>query len=517
MTKPNLEQLLLHRAAGVPVPHELAESFDPVAVRDAVEAVPVFFRSLPLVVTRQKDDGGEGEIVREFIASAEVADRAGDIVQIKPSRKELDLRGRKVKPKGMRTGNFLRAGGPLLWAHNRKEDLPPVGEVTKARVGRVTDPESGKTVNAMIERAVVHAENELPIGKAIARLVDSGALRTVSQGFVAEEIDFVGDEKAREAAGLGMFGVYFRQIDQVELSLTPTPMLPLAVSTGEKSADGNALVARALDQLRRKGALTQAEVDDVMPVLVPICGEERAMAKVKSYVDFVGAFERGGDWPFDPPYMLPGDESPAEPVERAAELTEPTEDPVDPSEPAEQPTKDAVELAEGDTALDIFERHIGDAALAGRQIAKLLDVEPGEALAAVKALQERLAKAEEGSPGQVTHGDIELLEEALDQLAGGEERVARAIDRIRGRSGVDLRDAGGSLLRDQLASSIARLAEALPVVLPDQGGSETPSRPDTREARSADDTDELGSLAHLAKDLEAKVSALLGVESPTGS
>lgn len=281
------EQLKLAIAVGAPFTDALCEGVDREQIVDICREIPVLFRGTMAPIEKAAtapDDGGEDR--RSYLASVQVPDRRGDIVQIKPGWITSAARAQKKAkraPRGLVSDNFLLAGGPLLWAH--RSELPPVGSVDES-VNVTVDAKDGVRVAARMQTASLLADGNDNLGTVVATLAKLGrSLRCVSIGAVpvAEYIYDPDDPEERARLGLGRWGVVFGELDQVELSLTPTPANPLAVGL-------NRSLERAihddLSRFKAQGLLAASLVDEVEGLLLPISPDERAAAKVKSFASF---------------------------------------------------------------------------------------------------------------------------------------------------------------------------------------------------------------------------------------
>lgn len=588
-----IEKLHLFLAAGIEPPAELFGDVPREEIRAAVADAPVFFRAATLM--RKADDSNPDAMTRTYVASAEAVDRAGDLVQIRASRKEIEFRGKTIKPEGMKVQNFKDAGAPVLWAHNRKQDLPPVGRVTKFKVSTVFDPAQGKNVPAMLETVEFTPHEDFPMSKTIAHLaLVTKGLNTVSQGFVPEVGIWVEDAKERDKLGLGPWGQHFMQSDQIELSMTPTPMLPLAVGVEGKAWQDllDADVARGMKQLVERGIIKQSVHDDLLPMLVPIDGDVRARDRVRGFVEFNSAKAADGAWPCSPPTyegLLADDdktleackarftgEVPSANPEPEARAADPVEDPETGAEgalatarraidgigaamgvgapdegsegtPASASTTDAalgrtaeesdldailtvlrgdgpiLTPAEGlERARTIRAQHTTRGQLIER-IAESLGITgaaPEAFVDAIQRLRESASVDREVGAG-ISTADCARIEGAVERIADAENELSAVIDSVRSRQGVELADAGPTLLADRLVRSLEGLTQALSErgVEIDDGGS--PSRQVPRAARS-DDTPETRDpiddmIGRARAAIDAAVAAGVGGQSPTGA
>lgn len=328
MNPQELAQLRFALSSGAPVdPSTVVKGCTIDNISEAMSGVDVCFRDYGVGAFEVKElaePDSKGFVGMLKVASTvEIPDRAGDIVRVRGSSKprvvwDPQVGEREVTPGGFRTGNFMAARGPVLWAHNRDESLPPVGEVVKSKAGKVETKKYGNR-NAVIQTVGLRPDEDLPISKTIARLAMLGSLKTVSVGFAKVHVDFVRDPAERAKRGLGAMGIDFVTSDQAELSFTPTPMNPLAVVLGaSKSAEE--LIGREVDHglslLLGEGVLSRNEHEAIRHLLLPMSGDARAAAKVGSFVDFGACVRSTGLWPGDDDT----DRTRAEEARRAVEI-----------------------------------------------------------------------------------------------------------------------------------------------------------------------------------------------------
>lgn len=577
---PELAELLqLYRAAGIEPPAEKFGGVPGAQLRAAIDDTPVFYRAAKLL--RAADDADPDALTRTYVASAQAVDRAGDLVQIRASRKPIEFRGKTIKPQGLQTANFKNAGAPLLWAHNRKQDLPPVGFISKFTPSTVFDPVQGKNVPAMLETAQFTPHDDFELSKTVAYLATvTKSLNTVSIGFVPEVGIWVEDAKERERLGLGPWGQHFLQSDQIELSMTPTPMLPLAVGVEGKSWHDllDADVARGMKELVERGVISKAVHDNVLPMLVPIDGDTRARARIRGFVEFRSAKAEDGSWGACPPTYEPlidGEEKTVEAC--AARFAQTPTAPPEPEGAEERSAGDDIDGEGGDspegvvapyadggdwrrraeqaeTALnDVRRAVIGDeggcetiALLVARadrhrkqwatrgalieRVAEALQITGSQPQAFVDAIQRLRDAASAGGEPQATAreagstiyaGDCARIEAAIETIANGENELAMVLDSIRSRQGVELADAGSTLGADRLARAVEGLTQALAERGVEIEGGANPPRQVPRAARSDDEpkpSDAFGDLVARAQTAINAVSSLdLGDQSPTGA
>lgn len=175
-------------------------------------------------------DDDEGTRTFTFIASTDVEDRMGDIVE-----QDFDLADFKANP-------------VILWAH--RNDLPPIGRAVSIR------QEKGKLV------IDIKFDTEQELGALVARQVDEGFLNAVSVGFIPGEVlvrSMLPEDDPRHAD----FGLVFRRNTLLETSVVPVP------ANQEALAERNqALVAKGLPKPGDTDGLDREEVRALVMHLV---------------------------------------------------------------------------------------------------------------------------------------------------------------------------------------------------------------------------------------------------------
>lgn len=236
----------------------------------------------------------------EFRASVEIVDRMGDLILIRKNTAKKNADAPHRVGAGFKVRAFQDAGAPVLWNHNSGADhaLPPIGQVLRSRYGMSEVPEhalrpterksaAGKALRRATLFQLIRFEDEddIPYSKAAYLLVTKGVLRAVSVGFVPVIVDGVEDEQERRSLGLGPWGVVFRESDQLELSLTPTPANPMALVAEDKTAAQR--VDRALQGMVERGEIEASLVSDFRRVYPASPAEARARlaAKLRSFID----------------------------------------------------------------------------------------------------------------------------------------------------------------------------------------------------------------------------------------
>lgn len=138
--------------------------------------------------------GGDETDLYTFVLSTDNVDRMGDSIS-------LD---------GWDTENFVRGGGPVLWAHDYSH--PPVGRSPSVRVDR----------DALRGDVLFTPRGMSPFNDMIQDMVKGGFLNTVSVGFVPKEFDYI------ESDGV-VTGFNFTKQELLEFSVVPVPANPDAV------------------------------------------------------------------------------------------------------------------------------------------------------------------------------------------------------------------------------------------------------------------------------------------------
>ena len=484
MTPEQLQKLRLVLSSGAPIPPgDVFPELTQLDVAEALSGVDVCFRDYGIGALEVRSDDLEADAkgfsaILDVAATVEVADRAGDIVKVRGGKKRTvwnPMSGESVvKPGGFRTDNFMRAGGPVLWAHNRDEQLPPVGEVIRSRIGKVALPDSfgGGRADAVIQTLGVRPDEDLPVSMTVARLAAMGSLKTFSVGFARIHADFVKDAKERKAQGLGDSGIMFLTSDQAELSFTPTPMNPLAVTLGMKAAGSEDLVARDVEKglktLRSKGLLSRSEHDKLHGLLLPMSGDARAELKVNSFIDFGAHVRATGLWPvFDDATATEQKEAAAAvEVEPVPQVTKEAEERISVVSPGDEegalqeadPEEEAPEVEapeqEADLAEEVAEglrRQLEAERAVSNGLREELAISREEALRAKKEASE--AKS---SGGALSPNEYELLWAAYETVSGVEGTIGRLIEGIAARNGIQGVDPA-----DQVTSMSGDVAKAI--------------------------------------------------------
>lgn len=130
--------------------------------------------------------------------SSDVVDRYNDVIHVK----------------GWELGNFIKAGGPLLFGHNSDHVIGNIAALWKR---------DGLKAGKNKLRGVAAFSRETDLGRETLALVDGGQIRAGSVGFRPLEYDFRLDEEG------WIIGYDFFKQDLVEHSITPTPANPDAL------------------------------------------------------------------------------------------------------------------------------------------------------------------------------------------------------------------------------------------------------------------------------------------------
>lgn len=180
------------------------------------------------VLTTEIKEVSDKDRVLRFMGTTAVRDRMNDEIPLK----------------GWDFDNYLKAGGPVLWAH--KYDEPPIGRTLKIERGRANGS-SGYMFD--IEFAPGDAN---PKAEQIFQLCKQGFLNGVSVGFRSKKSEWIteseDEKKAREKDEPDAPpGKRFNKKELLELSVTPVPANP-----------------EALQVARRKGIEMPSEVQEIL-------------------------------------------------------------------------------------------------------------------------------------------------------------------------------------------------------------------------------------------------------------
>jgi HK97 family phage prohead protease len=140
-----------------------------------------------------KAEGEDGERTYTFTISTGAVDRERDVIAID----------------GWQTENFLKAGGPVLWAHDSFG--LPIGRAPWVKV-------QGGALKARVEFAPASAN---PLAEQVRQLVEFGAIRAASVGFRPLP--------GRAAWNEERNGIDFLEQELLEFSIVPVPANPEAL------------------------------------------------------------------------------------------------------------------------------------------------------------------------------------------------------------------------------------------------------------------------------------------------
>lgn len=200
----------------------------------------------------REEAGGEDRVL-EFIASTE----------------EVATDGLILLASGWDVDRFLRAGS-FLWAHNMREDKPPIGVPISAEV----DEEA----KALRVRVRVAAAEDFPFADRVYRLYKAGILRTVSVGFrVVEMRDPIPSETERGAWGVSTNHELF------ELSAVPVP------------ADSGAQLVHATRAAIDGGQITLEDVESVTKAARTVARRDTRAAGARAWVQLLEVLRRGDE------------------------------------------------------------------------------------------------------------------------------------------------------------------------------------------------------------------------------
>lgn len=187
----------------------------------------IHYRALTSPVTK---DAKKGDRTRRFIASAESADRMGDVIRVA----------------GWRFENFAK--NPVAcWGHATEKH--PIGTVSDWTKGRAGDVRVLKESITYFDADVsAEAEQTMRIVDAMSAL---GLQPAVSVGFLPLKARMPTEDEARQY-GMPGWGVMFEEQDQLELSNVTVPAHP------------DALLARAMEGLVKSGQVQREVADQVL-------------------------------------------------------------------------------------------------------------------------------------------------------------------------------------------------------------------------------------------------------------
>lgn len=187
-------------------------------------------------IRSKADDSASDEPSREFwfVASEESVDRMGDIVTVR----------------GWKLAN-MKKNPQALWGHDHDK---PVGLVTGfEKALELPTPQ-------LREAITYHTEEVCADGEAMFRLVEAGAIKATSVGFIPLEKGALRPTSPEQRAewGLGPWGVKYINQEQIELSNCTVPMHPAALRLrGGKTARAERdRLVDACKKLVRKGKLS---------------------------------------------------------------------------------------------------------------------------------------------------------------------------------------------------------------------------------------------------------------------
>ena len=149
----------------------------------------------------------------------------------------VDRHGDTVDPNGWVTDNFVKGGGPLLWAH--QYNSPPLGKVTGV-----------ETSNGRLRGTVEFT----PVGMSafndmIFNMTAGGFLNATSVGFAPKDFDY------NEERG----GIDFKSMELLEVSVVPVPANPNALiearSAGIDLRELEKWINRSLEWVESEGSV----------------------------------------------------------------------------------------------------------------------------------------------------------------------------------------------------------------------------------------------------------------------
>ena len=240
-----IQQLAARILSGVASTDEMstAKLDDIYAIKTDTSAIHIRGAAAPVI------KAGDGSRTRRFIASDETQDRMGDVIRVR----------------GWKFDEFKK--NPVaLWGHD--SDGFPIGKVHDW----TQENDSGRPV---LRESITYLSAEAnPVGDAVLRMIDEGALCAVSVGFVPVRAYKPKNEAERKELGLGAYGVLYEEQQQLELSNCSIPANPNALLS--KGA-GDPIVA-AMDDMVKRGKLGRALADELLRSVAKIVPARRTFA-----------------------------------------------------------------------------------------------------------------------------------------------------------------------------------------------------------------------------------------------
>lgn len=213
-TKPELRYFAQRLLAGIACAEEIERQSpaDVIAIksdtgeihyRTVIEARAKKPKKKPDATEPDDDEMCDMDRCRKFIASDETVDRYGDIIRVA----------------GWKFDNFAKNPQALM---NHNQRGMPIGKVTEWVKGK---HQGRKVLKETIEFLTADLS---PEGDLAMRMVDAGALRTTSVGFLPIRVNVPKTNDERSTLGLGPMGVEFVEQEQLELSVVTIPANPNA-------------------------------------------------------------------------------------------------------------------------------------------------------------------------------------------------------------------------------------------------------------------------------------------------
>jgi len=265
---------------------------------------------------------------KQYVADSIKSDGDGKSYTFTISTQAIDRDKDTLAIDGWRVENFLKAGGPVLWAHRNLE--LPIGKAAwvKTQAG---------TLKARVEFAPADV---YPFADTVRRLVDFGALKSTSVGFIPDY------QKAAWNDERGGFD--FKGQELLEFSIVPVPANPECLmdakdagidlapvkAWAEQVMDGVAgpglwipkdQAAAALKALSGPRVVVPASFAKVVGAVAEKAGRTLSAANVQRLTDALTSIEDGAS----------GIDAAAELIEEVLDLAAPPMDEPEPMKAAE--------------------------------------------------------------------------------------------------------------------------------------------------------------------------------------
>lgn len=198
----------------------------------------------------------------EFVASTNVVDRMGDIVE-----QNFDLKSFKKNP-------------VFLWGHNAS--ALPIGKIVKVWSQDRAKASGPKQKETRIRVKFVPGDI-YPFAEQVRQLYAEGFLKAVSIGFRPMETGKVSEEE-RQALGMGPWGQRFTKSELLEVSAVSVPANPEALQAGISKG----YIAAGSESLAKLASLNQDNPPDRDAL-------DEALAEIQSVLEQAQEPAPGGD------------------------------------------------------------------------------------------------------------------------------------------------------------------------------------------------------------------------------